>query len=79
MSGHHHALAALIPRGRTPVPTGWEAGYALEPVWTLWSTGKPYQQTGSATLAVQPVAVPTELSLPYNNTAATITEKLSKA
>jgi hypothetical protein len=35
MSGQSHAPAALYPPGKgPPVPTGWEAGWASEPVWT---------------------------------------------
>jgi hypothetical protein len=31
-----HAPAALPPRKEAPVPTGYEAGCAPEPVWMLW-------------------------------------------
>jgi hypothetical protein len=34
VSGQHHALAALYPRGKDPVPIGQETELAPEPVWT---------------------------------------------
>jgi hypothetical protein len=35
VSGQRHAPAALLPPGKgPPVPTGQEAGWAPEPVWT---------------------------------------------
>jgi hypothetical protein len=35
-SGQLHALAALPPVKDRPVPTGQEAGWAPNPVWSLW-------------------------------------------
>jgi hypothetical protein len=54
VSGYLHASAAL-----PPIPIGYEAGWAGEPVWTLWRREKscPYREI---TPTVQPVAVPTE-------------------
>jgi hypothetical protein len=40
VSGQFHAPIALPPRKESPVPTGWEAGWA--PKWTLWRTDKFY-------------------------------------
>jgi hypothetical protein len=35
VSGQRHASTALYPQGKgPPVPIGWEAGWASEPVWT---------------------------------------------
>jgi hypothetical protein len=34
VSGQRHAPNALCPRERTPIPTGQEAGWTPEPVWT---------------------------------------------
>jgi hypothetical protein len=35
VSGQHHAVATLYPRGKDPpIPTGQEAGWASELVWT---------------------------------------------
>jgi hypothetical protein len=40
VSGQLHVPAAL-PLGKEPtVPTGQEAGWAPEPVWTLWRREK---------------------------------------
>jgi hypothetical protein len=36
VSGHVHPPAALLPGKEALVPIGWEAGWAPEPVWTLW-------------------------------------------
>jgi hypothetical protein len=35
-----HALAALSPGKEPPAPIGYEAGWAPEPVWTLWREEK---------------------------------------
>jgi hypothetical protein len=34
VSGQRHAPAALCPRGKAPVPTVQEAGWASDLVWT---------------------------------------------
>jgi hypothetical protein len=36
VSGHLHALPALLPRIKPLVPIGLVAGLAPEPVWTRW-------------------------------------------
>jgi hypothetical protein len=36
VSGQLHAPAALPPEKEPPVPIGYEAGWAPEPVWTTW-------------------------------------------
>ena len=36
--GQFHSLAAFPPAHEPSVPTEWEAGWAPEPVWTLWRT-----------------------------------------
>jgi hypothetical protein len=36
VSGQLHVPAALPPRKEPPVIMGWETGWALKPVWTLW-------------------------------------------
>jgi hypothetical protein len=35
VSGQLHAPAAFAPGKEPPVPIGYEAGWAPEPVWTL--------------------------------------------
>jgi hypothetical protein len=47
---------------RSPVPIGEEAGWAPEPVWTLYNTEKTLAPIGNRILAIQPVAKQTELS-----------------
>jgi hypothetical protein len=52
-----------------PVPIGWEAGWAPEPVYTLWKREKSCT-AGNQTWAVQPVAhhytdSPLNVILPY--------------
>jgi hypothetical protein len=58
VSGQIHAPATF-----PPVPIGGEAGWAPEPVWTLWRR-ENFCTAGNRTRAVQPVAIPTELSQP---------------
>jgi hypothetical protein len=36
----------LYPQGRNPVPTGWEAGWALELVWMFFEKRKYLAPTG---------------------------------
>jgi hypothetical protein len=63
VSGELHALAALSP-GKEPLITfGYEAGWAPEPAWTLWSREKYLVSAGKLTPAFQPVPILTELSL----------------
>ena len=54
------------PRGeRTLVPVEYEAGWAPEPVWTVWRTEKflaPYSVRTPDRPARSPVAIPTGLS-----------------
>jgi hypothetical protein len=40
VSGQFHTPAALPPEKQHPLPTGQEAGWAPEPVWTLWKGEK---------------------------------------
>jgi hypothetical protein len=55
VSGQLNAPAAL-PLG---VPTVYEAGWAPEPVWTLWCREKSFFfSAGNRTPAVQPVTHP---------------------
>jgi hypothetical protein len=44
----------FTPGNEPPVPTGWEAGWATEPVWTLWRREKFYT-AGNRTRPVKPV------------------------
>jgi hypothetical protein len=65
VSGQLHAQATLSPEKQPPVPMGYEAGWAPEPVWTTWRREKscPYRYSKSDPSAVQqPIAIPTELS-----------------
>jgi hypothetical protein len=50
MSGHLHALATLAP-----VPIGKQAGWALEPVWTLMSR-ESFTFAENQTKAIQTIA-----------------------
>jgi hypothetical protein len=55
-SGQHHAPPAL-PLGKSPpLPIGYEAGWAPESVWKLWSREKSLAPAGNRNRAVQPVA-----------------------
>jgi hypothetical protein len=48
-SGQFHALI-ILPLGKEPpVPILYYAGWASEPVWTLWSGGKPLAHVGNRT------------------------------
>jgi hypothetical protein len=64
VSGQLHAPTTLPPSPgeRAPVSIGQEAEWASELVWTLWRKVKSLAPTGTQTLAVQPVAILTELS-----------------
>jgi hypothetical protein len=42
VSGQLHALAVLLTGKEYPVPIGYEAGWAREPVWTLWGSHDSY-------------------------------------
>jgi hypothetical protein len=60
-----HTAAALPPGKESPVPIGWEAGWALEPVCALWSREKSFTPARNRNPEVQPVAhlaIPTEIS-----------------
>jgi hypothetical protein len=73
MSGQLHAPAALPPGKEPPVPNGYEAGWAAEPVWNSWRGEKscPYTDSNLDPSAIQPVAVPTALSrLPQKRAVA---------
>jgi hypothetical protein len=64
VSGQLQALAALPPGKEPLVPTGYEAGWAPESVWTLWNKeiSYPCRESHPDSLAAQAVAIPTELS-----------------
>jgi hypothetical protein len=55
VSGELDAPAALPPGEE---PTGQEAGWAPEPVWTLWRRETSLVLAGTKTPVVQPVARP---------------------
>jgi hypothetical protein len=55
VNGQYHVSAAKIPGIEPPVPIG-------EPVCTLWRREKSLAAIGNRTPAVQPIAIPTELS-----------------
>jgi hypothetical protein len=55
VSCQFHAPAALPPGKEPPVPIGYEAGWAPEPVWMLWRR-ENFWTAGNRTRAVQPVA-----------------------
>jgi len=50
VSGQFHARAALPPEKEPLVPTGQEAGWAPEPVWTRWLREKFPAPAGTRTL-----------------------------
>jgi hypothetical protein len=54
VSGQRHAPAALHPKD-PPVPIGQEAGWASEPVWTLWLEEILFASAGDRTPVVQSV------------------------
>jgi hypothetical protein len=51
-----HAPAALATGKEHPVPIGKEAGWALEPVWTLWNREQSLASAGDQTAAIHPAA-----------------------
>jgi hypothetical protein len=51
-----HALAALLPGKKQPVPTGYEAGWSPEPAWKLWRREKSLAPVGNRTPTVQLLA-----------------------
>jgi hypothetical protein len=55
VSGYLHAPAAVLLRKETPVSIGYEAGWASESVWTLWSREKSLASAENRTPAVHPV------------------------
>jgi hypothetical protein len=50
------APAALPPGKEPPVPIRYEAGWAAQPVLTLWRKDKSLAKAGNRTPAVQPAA-----------------------
>jgi hypothetical protein len=43
-------MPLILPSGKEPsIPVGWEAGWALEPVWTRWRRSKLPAHTGNRT------------------------------
>jgi hypothetical protein len=63
VSGQIHAPTALHPGIYPPVPIRQEAGWAQQPVWTLWR-GKVYcprRDSKPGRLARSLVGIPTEL------------------
>jgi hypothetical protein len=62
--GQLHDGVALSPRKEPPIPTEQEAGWVPEPAWNLWKrkTCCPYQDSNLNSWAIQPAAIPTELS-----------------
>jgi hypothetical protein len=52
MSGRFHVPAALPPRKDFPVPNRYGAGWAPEPVCTLWSEEKSLTPAGNRPPAV---------------------------
>jgi hypothetical protein len=55
VSGQRHSPAAFYLRERTPVPTGMEAGWASEFVWTQRLEENPFVSAGYRTTVVQSV------------------------
>jgi hypothetical protein len=59
-NGQFHVPTALPPGKEPPVPVRYEAGWVPESAWTTWRIH--LVSAGNKTPAVQPVAIPTELS-----------------
>jgi hypothetical protein len=49
-SGQIHAPAALLPRKELLVVIGEEAGWASQPVWTLWRSEKRVAPAGNRSM-----------------------------
>jgi hypothetical protein len=56
VSGQRHASTVLSPGKGPMVRTGWEAGWAPEPVWMLWRREISFSPAENRTQAAQPVA-----------------------
>jgi hypothetical protein len=64
-SGQLHAPAALPSGKESPVPIGYEAGWAQEPAWTLCRNEKFPAPAGNRTSIVQlVVSLYTDWALP---------------
>jgi hypothetical protein len=50
VSGQVHAPAALPKRKELPVPIGYEAGWAPEPVWKRKNLALPEVESGPSSL-----------------------------
>jgi hypothetical protein len=74
VSGQLHA-PNVLPRGKEPpVPIGKGAGWAPEPIWTMWRRENygPYRGSNSGPSAVQPVASRyTDCPIPVGNSTNT--------
>jgi hypothetical protein len=69
VSSQIHGSAALLPWKQPPVPTGQEAGWTPEPVWSLWSRAEPLAHIENRTSAFELAAsryADTVTSAPYN-------------
>jgi hypothetical protein len=49
VSSAHHASAALLPWEKATLPVEQEAGYAPDPIWTIFKTEKPLAPAGIRT------------------------------
>jgi hypothetical protein len=47
VSGQLHAPTVQPPGKETPIPTGQEAGWTPEPVWSTWKREKILTSTGN--------------------------------
>jgi hypothetical protein len=63
VSGQLHAPADLPLKEEPQVPNGWEAWWAPELVWMLWSTEKSLAPTGiePRSCSQQPIVILTEI------------------
>jgi hypothetical protein len=51
-----HSPTALSPEKESPIPIRWDAGWAPDPVWTLWKREKCIALAGNGTPAAQSLA-----------------------
>jgi hypothetical protein len=76
VSGQHHAPAALYPQGKDPlwVPTGQEAGWNPEPVWTQRLEEESFHVCQGSNLDRMVIQYVVRLSYPGSHTLKSIVD-----